>query len=64
MIANRDKFEENYKKVGGCMLPEVKERHWNTWLAAQVALLEEHGTALGGISSPFPPRRMSLTEPE
>jgi hypothetical protein len=45
-MTNREQFEHHYNKVGGCLLPAVKEKHWQTWLAAQVALLEAHGPAV------------------
>jgi hypothetical protein len=42
----REQFEAYYAKSGGCLLATVKENHWRTWLAAQVALLEAHGPAV------------------
>lgn len=46
VVTNRERFEAHYRKVDGCLLPAVKEKHWGTWLAAQVALLESHGPAV------------------
>ena len=40
---SRKQFEEFYESVGGCLLSQVKELHWRTWLAAQDALLSAHG---------------------
>lgn len=57
----REQFEQYYAKSGGCLLVTVKERHWQTWLAAQVALLEAHGPA---VEMRVLPSRMSMTEPE
>lgn len=58
-MTNREQFEAHYKKVGGCLLPSVKENHWRTWLAAQAALLESQIVKTEKL-----PSRMSLTEPE
>lgn len=58
-MTNREQFEAHYKKAGGCLLSDVKERHWNTWLAAQVALLESQVVKTEKL-----PSRMSMTEPE
>lgn len=61
-MTNREQFEAHYKKVGGCLLSDVKERHWNTWLAAQVALLESQVVTIK-LTEKLP-SRMSMTEPE
>lgn len=55
----REQFENFYRKAGGCLLASVKEKHWQTWLAAQVALLESQVVKTEKLTS-----RMSLTEPE
>jgi hypothetical protein len=45
-MTNREMFEDHYRKEGGCLLASVKENHWRTWLAAQVAMLQAHGPAV------------------
>jgi hypothetical protein len=45
-LNGREQFEKFYREAGGCLLASVKEKHWQTWLAAQVALLEAHGPAV------------------
>jgi hypothetical protein len=42
----REQFEAYYAKAGGCLLASVKEKHWQTWLAAQYALLSAKGLAV------------------
>jgi hypothetical protein len=56
----REQFEAYYAKSGGCLLATVKENHWRTWLAAQVALLEAHGPA---VEMRVLPTRMAMQEP-
>jgi hypothetical protein len=46
VLNGREQFEKFYREAGGCLLASVKEKHWQTWLAAQVALLEAHGPAV------------------
>jgi hypothetical protein len=43
---NREQFEKDYEARGGCLLASVKEKHWETWQAAQAALLAAKGPAV------------------
>jgi hypothetical protein len=61
VLNGREQFEAYYAKAGGCLLASVKEKHWQTWLAAQVALLEAHGPA---VEMRVLPGRMAMQEPE
>jgi hypothetical protein len=57
-MTNREMFEDHYRKEGGCLLASVKENHWRTWLAAQVAMLETQD-----MNKPKLPTRMAMQEP-
>jgi hypothetical protein len=61
VLNGREQFEKFYREAGGCLLASVKEAHWRTWLAAQVALLEAHGPA---VEMRVLPSRMAMQEPE
>lgn len=40
---SREQFEKHYEEAGGCLLATVKEKHWQTWQAAQAALIAATG---------------------
>ena len=45
-MTGREQFEANYEERKLPLLSSVKESHWNTWLAAQEAILSAHGPAV------------------
>lgn len=45
-MTDREQFERHYEEAGGCLLATVKEKHWQTWQAAQAALLAAKGPAV------------------
>lgn len=45
-MTEREYFERYYQQAGGSCLSSVKEAHWNTWQAAQAALLAANGPAV------------------
>jgi hypothetical protein len=42
----REQFEANYEERKLALLSSVKEAHWQTWMAAQEAILSAHGPAI------------------
>jgi hypothetical protein len=42
----REQFDRYYEEAGGCLLATVKQKHWETWQAAQAALLAANGPAV------------------
>lgn len=45
-MTEREFFERYYLQAGGSCLASVKEAHWNTWQAAQSALIAANGPAV------------------
>ncbi|CDY76129.1 hypothetical protein BGLT_05201 [Caballeronia glathei] len=45
-MTGREQFEANYEERKLPLLSSVKESHWNTWQAAQEAILSAHGPAV------------------
>lgn len=42
-MTDRAQFDRFYEEAGGCLLATVKEKHWQTWQAAQAALIAASG---------------------
>jgi hypothetical protein len=45
-MTEREQFDAFYEAAGGCLLSTVKQKHWETWKAAQAALLAANGPAV------------------